>query len=157
MVFVGSNFNELNLISLRYPTADVFQTLINFFSENNPSILRRADKTITFNFIDCTDADGNSYPVVEIGSESKGSQFWMAEDLKTTSYRNGDPIRTTTPATAPTLVQPTKSVLQLFRVVVVTAVEYSTKLGSPVPGGRQQSTVRKARGAVVWTIITVTY
>jgi uncharacterized protein (TIGR02145 family) len=52
------------------------------------------DKTITFNFIACTDADNNNYPVVAIGT-----QIWMAENLKTTKYRNSAIIETTTPAT----------------------------------------------------------
>lgn len=33
------------------------------------------------------DSDGNSYPVIRIGDD-----WWMAANLKTTRYRNGDPI-----------------------------------------------------------------
>lgn len=39
------------------------------------------------------DADGNIYSSVSIGS-----QVWLTENLKTTKYRNGDLIGTTTPA-----------------------------------------------------------
>lgn len=34
-----------------------------------------------------TDIDGNTYPAVRIGN-----QVWMAENLRTAHYRNGDPI-----------------------------------------------------------------
>ncbi len=39
-----------------------------------------------------TDIDGNVYQTVTIGS-----QVWMSENLRTTHYRNGDPIPTTYP------------------------------------------------------------
>lgn len=44
-------------------------------------------KTISFIFSPCTDTDGNNYPLVQIGS-----QLWMAENLKTTSYNDDTPI-----------------------------------------------------------------
>ncbi len=41
-----------------------------------------------------TDIDGNTYQTIKIGN-----QIWMMENLRTTRYRNGDIIGTTSPAT----------------------------------------------------------
>ncbi len=41
-----------------------------------------------------TDIDGNTYKTIRIGN-----QVWMAENLRVTHYRNGDPILTTSPDT----------------------------------------------------------
>lgn len=53
-----------------------------------------AQNTITCNTNTITDIDGNVYRTARIGN-----QVWMAENLRTTHYRNGDPILTTIPDT----------------------------------------------------------
>ncbi len=44
-------------------------------------------KTITFDFVDCTDGDNNNYAALNIGT-----QVWMAQNLKTTRYNDGSPV-----------------------------------------------------------------
>jgi len=50
-------------------------------------LVPESDQAVTFNFIPCTDANGNNYSVVEIGD-----QWWMAENLNAGTYV---PISTT--------------------------------------------------------------
>lgn len=51
-------------------------------------------KLISFKFVRCQDGDNRNYPVVEIGS-----QIWMAVNLRSKTYSNGELIGTTDPAT----------------------------------------------------------
>jgi uncharacterized protein (TIGR02145 family) len=67
-------------------------------SGNNSTIITDipvADKIVTFTFTECKDGENNYYPVVQINT-----QLWMAENMKTTKYKDGTAIPLVTDNTA---------------------------------------------------------
>ena len=75
---INMQFNAGDTLKLTGKSG-IYRTISMLFPVQN--------QTVTFNFVDCSDADSNHYAVVQIGS-----QLWMQENLKTTKYRNGSDI-----------------------------------------------------------------
>ncbi|MBP7509487.1 MAG: T9SS type A sorting domain-containing protein [Prolixibacteraceae bacterium] len=53
-----------------------------------------SDTTITFNFVDCTDGDGNEYPIIITpkGDGKSVEQIWMGANLRSKKYNDGTSI-----------------------------------------------------------------
>ncbi|MFA5034072.1 MAG: FISUMP domain-containing protein [bacterium] len=90
-----SSKSDKSVINMQYTTGDrlkitgksgIYRTIF--------MLVPTQTQTVTFNFVDCTDADSNHYAVVQIGTK-----VWMAENLKTTKYRDASSIPNVTDGT----------------------------------------------------------
>jgi uncharacterized protein (TIGR02145 family) len=80
--------NDHSIIEMQFTTGDMLKfTGISGLYRTVHMLVPTQSQTLDFIFTGCVDADNNSYPVIQIGT-----QLWMAENLKTTRYRNGDII-----------------------------------------------------------------
>jgi uncharacterized protein (TIGR02145 family) len=74
--------NEMSLIDMQYNAGDLIKlTGKSGVYRTVFMLVPSSSQTLTFTFIPCTDVDGNSYSVVQIGN-----QWWMAENLNAGTY-----------------------------------------------------------------------
>jgi uncharacterized protein (TIGR02145 family) len=77
-----------NIVEMQYNAGErlVIKGISGDYSHTK-SLIPNESQNIDFEFIECVDGDENLYGVVTIGE-----QVWMAENLKTTKYKNGEGI-----------------------------------------------------------------
>ena len=75
--------NSLSTIDMKYTTGDqlTYKGISGIYS-TIVADMPVSSKTITFNFVACTDEDGNNYATVQIGEGKSVIQTWMAENLR---------------------------------------------------------------------------
>jgi len=80
--------SENDLVQMQYNDGDLL--LFRAYSENHiavSTLIPTESLTVTFNFIAASDFDGNNYGTLTIGT-----QTWLADNMKTTYYPDGNPI-----------------------------------------------------------------
>ena len=88
-----TDFSTVKQINHKFNTEGVYNIRLEVKDSGNLIHTATRQITVTSDTNSVTDIDGNVYKVVKIGD-----QYWMAENLRVTHYRNGEAIGTTDPA-----------------------------------------------------------